>query len=257
MATRHGLDGRSVQGSKFGGGQIFCTRTDRPCGPPSLLHNRYRISFPGVKRPRRGVDHPPPSSAEIKERVELYLNSPSGPSWPVLGWILPFYRMHLILFSSSFSCFIKKTSTFSCVYPRAHWSVRVSVCASSASHNFRTKARQELHTITPFVPYQQGWRSRYVLIHGGACSLLAHNVELASCYSSGAYNFQVAPRFLQHLRTACCSTVFWISLVSISTGTPTAMIQVLHSGPSSKCWDGASISQQRSLPKPPPLQYSL
>ena len=35
-------------------------------------------SFPGVKRPGRGVDHPPPSSAEVKERVELYLYSPSG-----------------------------------------------------------------------------------------------------------------------------------------------------------------------------------
>jgi hypothetical protein len=42
-------------------------------------------SFPGVKRPGRGADHPPPSSAEVKERVELYLYSPSGPSWPVIG----------------------------------------------------------------------------------------------------------------------------------------------------------------------------
>jgi hypothetical protein len=42
-------------------------------------------SFPGVKRPGRGVDHPPPSSAEVKERVELYLYSPSWPSWPVPG----------------------------------------------------------------------------------------------------------------------------------------------------------------------------
>jgi hypothetical protein len=42
-------------------------------------------SFPGIKRPGRGVDHPPESSAEVKERVELYLYSPSGPSWPVLG----------------------------------------------------------------------------------------------------------------------------------------------------------------------------
>jgi hypothetical protein len=32
----------------------------------------------------RGVDYPP-SSAELKERVELYLYSPSGPSWRVLG----------------------------------------------------------------------------------------------------------------------------------------------------------------------------
>ena len=34
--------------------------------------------FPGVKRPGRGVDHPPPSSAEVKERVELYLYSSPG-----------------------------------------------------------------------------------------------------------------------------------------------------------------------------------
>ena len=42
-------------------------------------------SFPGVKLPGRNVDHPPPSSTEVKERVEPYLYSPSGPSWPVLG----------------------------------------------------------------------------------------------------------------------------------------------------------------------------
>jgi hypothetical protein len=46
-------------------------------------------SFLGVKRPGRGVDHPPPSSAEVKERVELYIYSPSGPSWPVLGSTVP------------------------------------------------------------------------------------------------------------------------------------------------------------------------
>ena len=33
-------------------------------------------SFPGIKRPGRDVDHPPPSSAEVKERVELCLYSP-------------------------------------------------------------------------------------------------------------------------------------------------------------------------------------
>jgi len=42
-------------------------------------------SFPGVKRLGLGFDHPLPSSAEVKERVELYLYSPSGPLWPVLG----------------------------------------------------------------------------------------------------------------------------------------------------------------------------
>ena len=28
------------------------------------------------------------SSTDVKESVELYLYSPSGPSWPVLGWTL-------------------------------------------------------------------------------------------------------------------------------------------------------------------------
>jgi hypothetical protein len=35
-----------------------------------------RGSFPGVKRPGREADHSPPSSAEVKEWVELYLHSP-------------------------------------------------------------------------------------------------------------------------------------------------------------------------------------
>jgi len=42
-------------------------------------------SFPGVKRPGRGFDNPPLSSAEVKEIVELYLSSTSGPAWPVIG----------------------------------------------------------------------------------------------------------------------------------------------------------------------------
>jgi hypothetical protein len=46
-------------------------------------------SFLGGKRLGRGNDHPTPSSAEVKERVELYLNSPSGPPWPVLRSTLP------------------------------------------------------------------------------------------------------------------------------------------------------------------------
>ena len=72
------------------GGEIFRTRPDRSWGPPSLLYHEHRVSFSEVKRPGRGVDHPSPSSTEVKERVELYFYSPSGPSWPVLGWTLPF-----------------------------------------------------------------------------------------------------------------------------------------------------------------------
>jgi hypothetical protein len=68
-------------------------------------------SFRGVKRPERGVDHPPPSSPEVKERVELYLYSPSGPSWHVLGWTFMRYVQNMTLGSSSHTFYNKVTLT--------------------------------------------------------------------------------------------------------------------------------------------------
>ena len=49
------------------------------------------VSFPKVKRPGRGVDHPPTFSSEVKESVELYIYSPSGRSLPVLMWTFTQY----------------------------------------------------------------------------------------------------------------------------------------------------------------------
>jgi hypothetical protein len=75
------------------------------------IESRWRWNFPHPSRPAPGPTHPPielvgifpggkgagalrwpstPSIAEVKERVELYIYSPSGPSWPVLGRTLPF-----------------------------------------------------------------------------------------------------------------------------------------------------------------------
>jgi len=68
--------GRTVWGLNSGWDEIFLT--DRPWGPPSLLYNGYWVTFPGVKRLRRGADHQTISSAEVKERVELYPSSPLG-----------------------------------------------------------------------------------------------------------------------------------------------------------------------------------
>jgi hypothetical protein len=77
------------------GGETFRTRPDRPWGPPSLLYSGYRVCFPIVKQLGHGVNRPLPSRAEVKETVELYLYSPSGPSWPVLRRTLPFsFRNH-------------------------------------------------------------------------------------------------------------------------------------------------------------------
>ena len=54
-------------------GDKFRSCPDWPWGPPSPLFNGYRVSFPEVKRPGRGVNHPPHSSAEVKESAELYI----------------------------------------------------------------------------------------------------------------------------------------------------------------------------------------
>jgi len=81
ITTRYGLDG---PGMEFRWGETFHTRTKRPWSQPSLLYDRYR-SFSEVKQPGRGVEHPPPSSTKVKERVKLYLFSPFGHSQPILG----------------------------------------------------------------------------------------------------------------------------------------------------------------------------
>ena len=60
-ATDYGLDGRIPVGTRFS------ARPDRPWGPPSLLHNGYRV-FPGGKvRPGHAADHSLPSSATVME----------------------------------------------------------------------------------------------------------------------------------------------------------------------------------------------
>jgi hypothetical protein len=62
--------------------EIFRTRPDWQRDPISIL---YSGCFPRVKRPGRRVDHPPSSVAEVKEKVELYVYSPSVPSRQFTG----------------------------------------------------------------------------------------------------------------------------------------------------------------------------
>jgi hypothetical protein len=51
----------------------------------SLSYSGHIVSFPALKLSRRGVDHPPPPSAAVKESVHLCLCFPSAPLRPVLG----------------------------------------------------------------------------------------------------------------------------------------------------------------------------
>jgi hypothetical protein len=59
-------------------GIFFFSTAFRPAwGPPIFLSNGHREFLSrGLKRPGHETDHSPSSSAEIKERVELYLHSP-------------------------------------------------------------------------------------------------------------------------------------------------------------------------------------
>ena len=49
----------------------------RPCLGPTQPPLQYQV-FPGLKRPGCGIDQPPPSSAEVKEKVDLYITPPLG-----------------------------------------------------------------------------------------------------------------------------------------------------------------------------------
>ena len=55
----------------MGGGARFSTPVQTVPGVHPASYTMGTGSFPGVKRPGRGVDNPLPFSAEVKERVEL------------------------------------------------------------------------------------------------------------------------------------------------------------------------------------------
>ena len=82
IATRYGLDGPGIE-SRWGARFSAPVQPGPGASPASCTMGTG--SFPGVKRPGRGADHPPTSKCRGHERVGLYLYSPSGPSWPVIG----------------------------------------------------------------------------------------------------------------------------------------------------------------------------
>ena len=86
VATRYGLDGPGIK-SRWG--RDFQHPSRLALGPTQPPVQWVPGSFPGVKQSGRGADHPPPSKCRGQERVGLYLYSPHGPSWPVMGAPLP------------------------------------------------------------------------------------------------------------------------------------------------------------------------
>jgi hypothetical protein len=77
MSVQRLATGLTARGSNPGGSQIFRTCPNWPWGPSTFLYNGYGV-FPGGKTAGAWRWPPTPSSAEIKERVELYMYSPLG-----------------------------------------------------------------------------------------------------------------------------------------------------------------------------------
>jgi hypothetical protein len=80
IATCYGLDGPGIE-SQWG--RDFPHLARQALGPTQPPIRWVPVLSRGAKRPGHGVNHTPPPSAEVKERVELYVYSTSGPSWPV------------------------------------------------------------------------------------------------------------------------------------------------------------------------------
>ena len=84
--------GWTVRESNPGGGDFFRTRPDRSRDPPSLLYSGCRV-FHGVNATEAWRWPPTPSNVDVKGTVYLYLYTPFGPSWHVLGKDMPVHTM--------------------------------------------------------------------------------------------------------------------------------------------------------------------
>jgi hypothetical protein len=82
IATCYGLDGPGIE---FRWGQDFLHSLRPAPGAHPASYTLDTGPFPWVKWPARGADRPPQSSAQVEGRVKLYIYSPSGASWSVLG----------------------------------------------------------------------------------------------------------------------------------------------------------------------------
>jgi len=66
------------RGSNPSRGEIFRTRPDQPWEPSILLYTGYRFYFTEVKRPERGVYHPPHLAPRLKKEYSYTSTSLLG-----------------------------------------------------------------------------------------------------------------------------------------------------------------------------------
>jgi len=83
VATRYGLDGPGIK-SRWG--WDFAHPSSPSLGPTQPPVQWVPGLFPGDKAARSWSWPSTPSSAKVKERVQRYLCSPCGTSWPGIEW---------------------------------------------------------------------------------------------------------------------------------------------------------------------------
>jgi hypothetical protein len=76
------------------GGRDFTHRSRSALGRTHLPVQWEQFLFPRSKAVGAWPWPPTPSSAEVKERVELHPSSSSGPSWQVIEWTVLFNTTH-------------------------------------------------------------------------------------------------------------------------------------------------------------------
>ena len=81
IATAYGLDGPGIE-SRWEA-RFSAPVQNGPRAHPASYTIGTGLFWGGGNGPGRGLDHPPPSSAQVNERVELYISSPSALSWRV------------------------------------------------------------------------------------------------------------------------------------------------------------------------------
>jgi len=90
IATLYGMDG---PGSNPGRMRDFSHPSRPALGPTHPPIQWISGFFLGGKAAGVWRWPPTPSIAEVKERVDLYLYSPSEPPWPAVGWTLIFFML--------------------------------------------------------------------------------------------------------------------------------------------------------------------
>ena len=123
VVLRHATDW-TVRGWNPSGGEIFLTRPDRHWITPSLLCSGYQV-IPWAKTAGALLWPSTPSSAEVKDRVELHFYSSFGPLWPVPGRTLPLFttmkmraraRAHTHTHTHTHACTYARTQTSQCYH---------------------------------------------------------------------------------------------------------------------------------------------